>query len=219
MMRFISWWYLLSMLGVIRMILTVTVMLASPFAMQAVMQNPTFWISLVVSARVRRARALVLHLAGVVRWMCMVFVGRRVVHYCIAGLIVPGTWLLRDPHAKTSALMGAPMKRLRSTVLQRCGEGRRWITEDLRGQDVNITTADGAYLSAMLLRPHPDGADGMHGIEWVWVWVRVCARLRGGFGRRDERHAHQHIHAHMYTHTRTHVHTYTQRLYLQTCMA
>ena len=184
MMRFLSWWYLLSMLGVIHIILTVTVMLASPFVMQAAMQNPTFWISLVFSARARRARALVLHLAGVVRWMCMVFVGRRVVHYCIGGLIVPGTWLLRDPHAKTSALMGAPMKRLRSTVLQRCGEGRRWMTQDLRGQDVNITTADGAHLSAMLLRPHPDLADGVDGIEWMCV--RVCARCVEGMvhGRR-----------------------------------
>ena len=87
MLRCILWWYLLSMLGVIRFALTVIVMLAVPRMMQAAMRNPAFWISIVFSARARFARALLDRLAALVRYACRFFVARRVLHYALAALI------------------------------------------------------------------------------------------------------------------------------------
>ena len=87
MLRCILWWYLLSMLGVTRFALTVIVMLAVPRMMQAAMRNPAFWISIVFSARARFARALLYRLAAVVRYACIFFVARRVLHYALAALI------------------------------------------------------------------------------------------------------------------------------------
>ena len=52
-LRLLSWFYMLRLLGVVRFALTVIVMLSAPLVMQAAMQNPTFWISVVFSARGR----------------------------------------------------------------------------------------------------------------------------------------------------------------------
>ena len=52
-LRLLSWFYMLRLLGVVRFALTVMVMLSAPLVMQAAMQNPTFWISVVFSARGR----------------------------------------------------------------------------------------------------------------------------------------------------------------------
>lgn len=86
-LRCILWWYLLSMLGVIRFALTVIVMLAVPRMMQAAMRNPAYWISIVFSARARFARTLLYRLAALVRYACRFFVARRVLHYALAALI------------------------------------------------------------------------------------------------------------------------------------
>ena len=138
--RIISWWYVLGVLGVIRLSLTLVVMLGLPVIMKAAMQNPAFWISLVVSKRARRARAAAFWAVSAARYACTCFVLRRVVHLVLAALIMPGTWLLGDARAKESWWTSSSLRHLRHTILQRCAEGRRWLVEDRGGIPVDITS-------------------------------------------------------------------------------
>lgn len=137
-LRYISWWYILSMLGITRFVLTLVVLIFAPIVMSAVMKNPAFWMGLMFSARVRRARALVYRTAAAIRYSCLLFMGRRVLHYVLAGLIVPGTWLLGEGGGGESMWMARSMKDLRTTMLQRCQEGRNWMTRELGGRCVGF---------------------------------------------------------------------------------
>ena len=116
----LAWWYVLSSLGVIRMALTIGVMLLAPVVMQAAMRNPSLWIGLVFSARARQARTLVFMALRLVRFASLAFVVRRVAHYLIGLLVLPGTWLLGDARRTDSTWMAAignsSMKRLRGNI-------------------------------------------------------------------------------------------------------
>jgi hypothetical protein len=151
--RLILWWSVLNFFGIVRTCLTVIVMLAAPFVMQAAMKNPTFWIGLVFSARARQIRSMVFRIAAAIHYTCLFLVARRMVHYMMAALVVPGSWLLGDAAAKEPWWMAGSLKAFRRSLLERCTDGRRWMTHELQGQEILLTTADGATVSAILLRP------------------------------------------------------------------